>query len=139
MLSESIKQDSRGSISTVSNPWVSDNTDGLFFKADTLRLINNKTQYDFGFCEKVNWSFYIKSKFYQVESQTCEEPASVKVSNINNQYQITLSKNKLGLILSTSNLNGLVDQYLVVSINRDHIKDEIVLKRITKNANRKYY
>ena len=128
---KSIEQDSRKSISTLSNPWVIDNTDSLFFKADTIKLINIKTQYKYDFCEKVNWSFYKKHKFHQVESQTCREPSSAKVSNKNNRHWITIKKTELGLILNTYNLSGLIDRFLVLSINRDKIKDEIVLRRIT--------
>tara|TARA_A100000171_G_C2054520_1_gene106842 strand:+ start:75 stop:563 length:489 start_codon:yes stop_codon:yes gene_type:complete len=128
---KSIKQDSRRNISTLSNPWVINNTDSLFFKADTIKLINFKTQYKYDFCEKINWSFYKKDKFYQVESQTCREPSSAKVSNENSRFWITITKNDFGLILNTYNLNGLIDRFLVLLINQNEIKDEIVLKRIT--------
>ena len=131
---KSIEQDSRRSISTLSNPWIINNTDSLFFKADTIKLINIKAQYKYDFCEKINWSFYKKDKFYQVESQTCREPSSAKVGDENSQHWITITKSDLGLILSTQNLTGIIDRFLVLSINRNDVKDEIVLKRITEKA-----
>ena len=134
ILRKSIEQDSRRSISTLSNPWVIDNTDSLFFKTDTVKLTNVKAQYKYDFCEKINWSFYEKDKFYQVESQTCREPSSAKVSDENSRHWITIKKTELGLILNTYNLNVLIDQFLVLSINQNNIKDEIVLKRITEKA-----
>ena len=131
---KSIEQNSRRSISTLSNPWVIDNTDNLFFKADTVKLTNIKDGFTYDFCEKINWSFYRKDKFYQVESQTCREPSSSKVSSENSRNWIIIKKTELGLILNTYNLNGLIDQFLVLSINRNKIKDEIVLKRIMKKV-----
>ncbi|AGC76778.1 hypothetical protein LX97_01435 [Nonlabens dokdonensis] len=80
---KSIEQDSKRSIRTLSNPWVINNTDSLFFKSDIVKLINPKTQFQFDFCKKINWSFYKKDKFYQVESQDCQEPTTAKVADEN--------------------------------------------------------
>ena len=88
---ESIAQDSRKTILTISNPWVTNNKDSLYYKADTLRFINvKKTPYKYNFCEKVNWTFYRNDKFYLVESQTCREPSSAKYSIKNNQFRIEI-------------------------------------------------
>ncbi|WP_348723580.1 hypothetical protein [Tenacibaculum sp. 190524A05c] len=128
---ESIKQDSSGSISTLSNPWIIDNTDNLFFKTDTVKLINIKdVTYKYEFCNFINWSFFKKDKFFQVESQTCTEPSSVKVSDEYSLHWVTIKQTELGLILNTYKSNGLKDRFLVLSINRNKKTDEIVLKRI---------
>ena len=126
---KSIAQDSRKTISTPSNPWVIDNTDSLFFKTDTVKLINIHKQYQYDFCEKINWSFYRKAKFYQVESQECREPASGKISDENSRHWITIKRTDVGLVLTTYNLLGIVDQFLVLSIVQNETKDEILLKR----------
>jgi hypothetical protein len=131
---KSISQDSRKTISTLSNPWVIDNTDNLYFKADTIKLINIKMQYKYDFCQKVNWSFYRNSKFYLVESQTFREPSSAKVSNENSRYWVRIKRNNIGLILTTYNISGMIDQFLVISINRNETKDEIKLKRLMGKA-----
>ena len=131
---KSISQDSRKVITTVSNPWVIDNTDSLYFKAVTIKLINIKKQYRYEFCEKINWTFYRNSKFYLGETQTCREPASGKAGNEYNWYSIKIKKTDVGLILETYNLNGIVDRFLVISINRYETKDEIILKRLTEKA-----
>ncbi|AGC76779.1 hypothetical protein DDD_1652 [Nonlabens dokdonensis DSW-6] len=45
---------------------------------------------------------------------------------------MTLSKTEAGLILKIYNLKGLVSQYLVLSIKRNDVVDEILLKRMSK-------
>lgn len=127
---KSISQDSKRVIQTVSNPWISDNTDGLFFKADTIRLINVKKQYIKTFCETINWSFYDADRFYQIESQTCNEPSSTKVSDENNDRRMTVEKTDKGVVLITYNLSGLIERFLVLSIYKSEIKDEILLIRM---------
>jgi hypothetical protein len=131
---KSISQNSRKIVTTDSNPWVIDNTDSIYFKADTIKLINIKKQYKYEFCEKINWTFYRNTKFYLGETQTCREPSSGKAGNEYNWYSIEFEKTDFGLTLITSNLSGIVDRFLVISISRNEIKDEIVLKRITLKA-----
>jgi hypothetical protein len=97
-------------------------------------LINIKKQYKYEFCEKINWTFYRNTKFYLGETQTCREPSSGKAGNEYNWYSIEFEKTDFGLTLITSNLSGIVDRFLVISISRNEIKDEIVLKRITLKA-----
>ena len=131
---KSIAQESRKKITTVSNPWVIDNTDSLYFKSDTLKLINIKKQYKYDFCEKINWTFYRNKKFYLGETQTCREPSSGKAGNELSWHSIKMKKTDDGLILSTYNFNGILDQFLVLSINQSEIKDEIILTRLAEKA-----
>lgn len=132
---KSIVQDSRKKISTLSNPWVIDNTDSLYFKAITIKLINPKKQYEFDFCEYVNWSFFRNDQFYLTESQTCREPSSAKAIIVNSRHWITIKESDYGLILETHNSHGIVDRFWVVSISKTEIKDEIILMRLTNKAN----
>jgi hypothetical protein len=135
LIRKSINQDSRKTITTISNPWVTDNQDSLYYKADTLRLINiKKRPYKYNFCEKVNWTFYRNNQMFLIESQTCREPTTANVSNEKSKIRIEIKKTDLGLILATFDLNGIVSEYLVLSISRNEMEDEIVLKRLSEKA-----
>ncbi|MFK7747613.1 MAG: hypothetical protein AB8B65_04435 [Kordia sp.] len=129
---KSIDQESRRRVSTLSNPWVINNTDSLYFKADTIKLINIKKKYKLPFCKKINWSFFRKDKFHLVDSQSCKEPSTAKIGTALNRYWVKIKKTDIGLILTTHNISGVVDQFLVISINQNVYVDEILLKRIKK-------
>jgi len=133
---ESIEQKSKKIISLDSNPWVTNNTDSMFYKADTIKLINLKeAPYNYGFCQIINWTFFKKDKFYLIESQTCKEPSSAKAGNASNFYIFKIRETEKGLILETYNSFGIENNYLVIGITKNETSNEILLKRINQLYN----
>ncbi|MEM6684829.1 MAG: hypothetical protein AAF617_03450 [Bacteroidota bacterium] len=127
---ESIRQKSRKKILQLSNPWVTDNTDNFYVKTDTVRLINPKKQYQLDFCQEVNWSFFRSDSFYMVESQSCKEPTSAKVSKPSDRHEVKIKKTAAGLTLTLRNIYGIADRFLVISIEQNEQFDAILLKRL---------
>ena len=130
LFKESILQNDTNVITTVSNPWLTDNKDSLFFKADTIRLINPDYRYRHGLCEVVAWTFYRKDKFSQDLGQICKEPPAYRVSKEDSRHSIDLRNTESGVVMITTNAEGVINKYLVIKIERSKDMDEMTLLRL---------
>lgn|GEM_PF-1612500 len=129
LFKKSILQNSKKSISTYSNPWVSDNTDSLYYKSDTIKLYGFKTKpYLADFCESVNWSFYEKSKFFLAKAHFCKEPPTVTANA--EHFNIKFLKTKTEFIIELYKLNILTDKFKVLEIINNDLQKTIILKRL---------
>ena len=132
---KSIIQESRKSIFTLSNPWVTDNTDSLYYKAEVIKLTNFKSSPErVNFCNKVNWTFYKNNNFIFKESQTCNEPSSSKVVTEKDWIEIILVKSESKLILELYNVNTLIEKFEVISLDYSELKIDLTLRRMKKTS-----
>jgi hypothetical protein len=108
---------------TTSNPWIACNRDSLFFKSDTIQLVDNESYYHYSVdcCSFVEWAFSSKDKFTQSKTQVCNEPASATVLNVNDTYKISLAVVGHDLIMTTTNSIDLTQKYKVLSIDKTKI------------------
>jgi hypothetical protein len=92
LFKSSILQDSKKSITTISNPWFICNQDSSFYHSDTLNLYNSTSQkrININCCKFLTWTFYKKSSFVQAEMQTCAAPSSDKTSSFNDFFNIKI-------------------------------------------------
>jgi len=140
VIKKSIRQDSRGKVSTNSNPWVVCNRDSSFYKSDTLRLYNNLNYYYYSkCCDFVDWTFYKKNAFVIVNTQICKEPPTGSISTKSDWFTIDISKDQNDLILQTINQGKAVDRFKVISIDEvnnigqpDDITEVLTLVRQNK-------
>ena len=115
---KSIRQDTKGMVSTNSNPWVVCNKDSAFYKNDTLRLYNNVNYYYYSkCCDFVDITFYKKNAFVAVQTEICKEPPTSTVATNDDWFTIDVLKDKGSLIILTINQGKIVDRFKVISIN----------------------
>jgi len=123
---ESIKQNSKNSITTNSNPWVICNDDSLYYKSDTLKLTPHSNNYPDCKCSCfIDWTFYKKGAFI-LTKEFINEPRQISVAQ--DWYVIKLLEKNKDLILETYNQNKVIEQFKVLSINPN-----IILLRIKVN------
>ena len=108
---------------TTSKPWIACNKDSLFFKSDTIQLVDNESYYHHSVdcCNFVEWTFSSKDKFTQSKTQVCNEPASATVLNATDSYKISLSVVGHDLIMTTTNSIDLTQKFNVLSIDKTKI------------------
>ena len=119
VLKKSIRQDSKGKVLTISNPWVVCNRDSSFYKSDTLRLYNNInfSQYS-NCCDFIDLTFYKRNAFVVVRTQMCNEPTTASVIKSNDWFTIDILKIESDLIIKTINQGKVVDSFKAVSIDK---------------------
>lgn len=131
---KSIVQKSRKWTTTISNPWIADNINSTYYKSETIKLTNFKSnQGKLESCKKVNWTFYQNNKLVIKESQTCKEPSSEKVITDKDWFEIKIGKSEPKLVLELYNANVLVEKFEVVSLEDSQLKSELILKRVDKS------
>lgn len=131
---KSILQDSSKKISTLSNPWISDNFDSLYYKSEVIKLTNFKSNKGYnGYCDDVNWTFYRKNKFIIKDCQHCKEPPTCKATKNKDFFEIKINKLESNLILELFNFDKLIERFEIVSLVDSEIKTELILKRVEPN------
>ena len=131
VLKNSIRQDTKGKVSTISNPWVVCNKDSSFYKSDTLRLYNNiNFSHYLNCCDFIDLTFYKRNAFVIAQTQMCKEPTTASVVKSNDCFTIDILKNESDLIFETINQGKVVDRFKVISI--DKIIDKGQLNDITE-------
>lgn len=100
---ESIDQENKneGGIWTLSNPWITNNDDSVYFKSDTIRFINfHKRNSSTEFCATINWSFYKKDKFFRAHAMDC----LAKVYANAPEFKISINRIEKDFIIQTWNI-----------------------------------
>src|SRR5690606_385846 len=124
---------------TTGNPLITDNTDSLFYKSDTVILYNNsKIKNSIGACEFVNISFEkSKNKFLINESGYCSEIGWTRIITEKHYFNLLIQRKKNKYFIEFK--NNFSESYLfevlkIIEIhfgqNNDFKAKKIVLKRI---------
>lgn len=116
---KTIVQTKRRIVETDSNPWVTDNSNDVYLKNDTITLVNAKT-FKRNFCNAINWTFYRKDSFVIGYAQNCKEPPSKKVTM--DWIKLKTYNSKNDLILELYNQNTLVEKFKVLSVEENQSK-----------------
>lgn len=119
---KTIIQTQKGIIQTDSNPWFSDNSNDIYFKNDTILLVNAKT-YKRDFCKIINWTFYKKDFFVIGDADYCNEPPTKKVTKSNDWINLKSYNYKNYLILELYNQDKLIEKFKVLSLQQNQSKD----------------
>ncbi|RYZ86115.1 MAG: hypothetical protein EOP04_14510 [Proteobacteria bacterium] len=117
LFNSSIRQTSKSSVNSPSNPWVACNQDSAFYKADTVALYND--YYDCSTCNVfVQWTFYKRNSLLLGEAQMCNEPTEGYVLKSNRWYSVRTSNVGGADYLDLEQEGRLVARFKVVSIKR---------------------
>nr|WP_294780720.1 hypothetical protein [uncultured Flavobacterium sp.] len=108
----------RKTINTNSNPWFTDNTNGNYYKNDTIILKNGKS-YNRDYCKIINWTFYKKDAFIIGYADYCGEPPTQKVIKPENWINLKLYNSADDLVLELYNMNKLLEKFKVISLQRN--------------------
>jgi len=130
LFKKSILQNSPNSIDTYSHPWRINNEDGIYYKSDTIKLVNFISKsYRWSYCESVNWTFTEKKKFVLTRSHLCQEPPTRDVTTKKDWYDIKIIRFDNNLYIELYNLNELIERFKVLDIKRIENKIIVTLKR----------
>lgn len=132
---ESIVQENKkeGRISTLSNPWITNNDDSVYFKSDTIRFINFHKRYsNLTFCATINWSFYEKDKFFRVHEMNCQAQIYWDAP----EFKISIDRHKKDFIIRTWNITTgnpvMADTFMVIDLTSSQTMSTLTLIRLKK-------
>ncbi|WDF45172.1 hypothetical protein PQ459_09700 [Chryseobacterium sp. KACC 21268] len=112
---KTINQESKRSIRTVSNPWITDNSNDDFAKLDTIVFTNGKRN---NYCKDVNWTFYRKNKFIRTYGDHCKEPPTYTVTKIKDYFELKLTEINRKEYLELYNQEKLIEKFEIVSLEK---------------------
>ncbi len=126
---QSIEQKDSKSIYTDSNPWLANNIDSLYYKADTIVFINAKS-FKRDYCRVINWSFYKKDRFILSDANSCKEPPTARVNQPTDWFSIKIIESDTGLFFDIYNFNAFIDRFQVISLLVSDQESVLKIKRI---------
>ncbi len=112
----SIKQVSKRKVQVGNNAWTTCNKDSTFFKSDTIVFTNSTLE---KCCATIQWTFYRKQSFVQNAGQTCSEPSSATVTNVDDFYTIDLVEDGKYVFMEISNKARNIIRFRVISVNNE--------------------
>jgi hypothetical protein len=131
---ETIDQESNNKISTLSNPWKTDNVDSAYFKCDTIKLINfQKRDFTTEFRTSINWSFFKKNKFFRayVKDSLARVQANAP------EFKISITQIKRELFITTWEISRgvpvLAEEFKVIKLMTNSSASTLTLLRIKKS------
>ncbi|WEK68908.1 MAG: hypothetical protein P0Y62_13760 [Candidatus Chryseobacterium colombiense] len=127
-----VVQNTKGNISTDSNPWFTDNSEDKYFK-DKIIEFKNARSFQRDYCKIINWNFYKKDAFVIGDADYCNEPPMQKVTKPENFISLKLIQNNSGVVLLLFNEDKLIDQFLIISLEKiksvyDENESDLIMK-----------
>ena len=117
LFKNSIRQDSKTKIRTISNPWVVCNDKDGFYSSDTI-CISTNTDYFLNCCSFINWTFYKKGAFVLTKTELCKEPTTASVPKHEDWFSIQIKSYKQDLFIDIINQNKVIDRFKVISYEK---------------------
>ncbi|MHC0440497.1 hypothetical protein [Flavobacterium sp. 3-210] len=108
----------RKTIDTDSNPWFTDNTNGNYYKNDTISFKNAKS-FKRNYCKIINWTFYKKDAFVIGDADYCNEPLTRKVTKPENWINLRCYNSGDDLIIELYTANKLLEKFKVISLQKN--------------------
>lgn len=125
---------------SLSNIWISCNTDQTYFSSDTIKLFNHQNYYynSKDCCRFVSWKFENPQSFRLSKSYMCTEPPISEVSQ-NNLFQTNFKNIDGQLYLRINSFDNTVENLKVVDLTKKLLPNEescyvLTLVRIRKNG-----
>ena len=102
-------------ITTVSNPWILDNSNDDFVKLDTIVFTNGTRN---KYCKDVNWIFYRKNKFIRTYGNHCKEPPTYTVTKITDYFELKVIEINMKKYLELYNQEKLTEKFEIISLEK---------------------
>lgn len=112
-----IVQNTKGRISTDSNPWFTDNTEDKYFKDEIIEF-KNAQSFKRNYCKIIMWNFYKKDSFIIGDADYCNEPPIQKSFRFENDINLKLVQENSDIILLLFNNEKLINKFLILSLEK---------------------
>ena len=126
---KTIDQEKKYRIKITSNPWSTETE--KYIKSDTIIFVNPSNKINVNYCDLTNWTFYQKTKFVRSFGYYCKEPATEKVTNKNDYFDVKIIEDQQKSYLEIYNQGQRVEKFEIISLEKNQslsYKNEIKYK-----------